>query len=169
MTRPPRTRSRKLRSILKGCVAHGAMDFACYPFLYVVYLDADYDNAAAAHDGTLSFLARVRLWLQLLWGGSSSAFDPQCVHYHMTDNRHRVRKRQRKACSRRQACLLGYHIYRRKGLKACREWLYKYSLTWRLGWCLRRHRERGAGYRPIAQKAKFGFAFMLCGAPLKPD
>lgn len=165
MTQPPR----RLRALLTYRPAHGAMDFASHPFIYAFYLTPDYGQASVPHNETLGFLARIRLWLELLLGRSLSAFEAKFVCYHAPDNRRRLRQRNRNASKRRRGCALGHHIYRRKGLKACREWLYKYSLIWRLGWSFGRKREPLSARGAIAKNTILSGAIMLCGAPLKPD
>ena len=165
MTHPPR----RLRATLKARPAHGTMDFVGHPFIYAFYLTPDYGQASVSHSEALGFLARIRVWLELLLGRNPSAFEAEFVGYHAPDNRRRLRQRSRNASKRRQGCALGHHIYRRQGLKACREWLYKYSLVWRLGWSFGRTREGISARGVIAQGGRPSFAMVLCGAPLKPD
>lgn len=165
MTHSPR----RLRATLKARPAHGAMDFAGHPFIYAFYLTPDYGQAAVFHGEALGFLARIRVWLELLLGRSPSAFEAEFVGHHAPDNRRRLRQRSRNASKRRQGCALGHHIYRRQGLKACREWLYKYSLVWRLGWSFGQKRGGLTGRRTIARSAIPRFAALLCAAPLRPD
>jgi len=71
MTRPPRT----LTSYLKGCVSYGALDYRLAPRYYAFELDPAYQASLECHGSALGFLARVKLWLSLLWGEPFSGFN----------------------------------------------------------------------------------------------
>ena len=66
------TRRQALRVLLPNTVSHAVMDYAGHPFLFEVELDTGYaasiDFAPMGANQTLSFLARVHLWIRLALG-----------------------------------------------------------------------------------------------------
>lgn len=165
MTRPAPT----LKAVLTIAVSHGAQEFCRRPFLYAFELEAGYENGAELNESALGFLARVRLWLSLLWGGRGAVFSAGCQSYNITYNRRMLRRERHKLPAARQADALAYHILCRKGLKACQQWLYNRGLIGRVRWCFRKDHWRAASRRCFANGLGEALTHILCAAPLSPD
>ena len=118
--------------------------------------------------GSSSFLARIGLWLRLIFGGFREQEMTSCIAAsprEIKPNRAQLRKR----APARQADGFGYHIMRRYGYAACLEWVYNRTLKARIVWCFKdwmwRHmpRELYAGCSDEYQMAA------ACSASLWPD
>lgn len=121
-------------------------------------------------DAPQSFLARVRLWLQLIFGGSESV-----AIRHVTcvtsppPNRHKARLRRRKLPLQRRPCALSHHFLHRYGYTRFREWIYNRTLTPRVRWCFQDWNWRWAPSESFADCAEMFQIEAICAAPLHPD
>ncbi len=86
----------------------------------------------------LSLLARIRLWLRLIWGGG--VVETESVHnvQVVAANRAEARIYQRKMPLARREDLLALVFYRRVGRARFLRYIYDGSLTGRVRWCFTR-------------------------------
>ena len=168
------TRRFSFKSLLIKTSSYRALDYGLERRVYGFRLPLDYvaeHYAAERHpkNGTLSFLARVKMWLRLLMGVVETV--PSLPAYSDAPlNRAMARRRRGKLPLSRRGDDLGYHIYRRYGLKCAQQWLYNRSLTPRVRWCfVRKFIERWAPRENLARCTASSGLSPLCAAPLSPD
>ena len=165
MTAAPRTYSSRLNEH----VSYGALEYTLHPFIYAFQLDSNYEDSIEYFGSALGFLARVKLWLKLLWERWNSEGNMPRVAHSYQPNRKNLRRNRRRNGRAAQACPLGYLILRRKGLKACRDWMYNYSRSGRVHWCFKHHRWHYQARRSFANCAGGHLTAVLCNASLRPD
>lgn len=166
------TRRFSFKSLLIKTSSYGALDYRLERRVYGFRLPEDYTDerpTTRAANGTLSFLARVKMWLRLLMGVVETV--PSLPAYSDAPlNRAMARRRRGKLPLSRRGDDLGYHIYRRYGLKRAQQWLYNRSLTPRVRWCfVRKFIERWAPRENLARCTASSGLGPLCAAPLSPD
>ena len=176
MTRPAPTPmlTMTLTSILLRSVSHGAQAFSLHPYLFEFQIDQTYEGIVEGcgeyHGSAAGVLARIRLWLRLLWGGREAVFTSAHVRYDAPSNRQFARRRRNQNLPTvRRADALAYHILRRQGLKRCQQWLYNHTLTGRVRWCFKKDNWRFASRRNFADCVIASPLSSACSAPLRPD
>jgi len=154
------TRRFSFKSLLIKTSSHGALDYGLARRVYGFRLPEGY----VAED----FLARVKMWLRLLMGVVETV--PSLPAYSDAPlNRAMARRRGAKLPPSRRGDDLGYHIYRRYGLKRLQQWLYNRSLTPRVRWCFVRANWIWAARESVAGCMAPSPLAPLCAAPLSPD
>ena len=163
------TRRFSFKSLLIKTSSYGALDYRLERRVYGFRLPEHYAAERQPKNGTLSFLARVKMWLRLLMGVQESV--PSLPAYSDAPlNRAMARRRRGKLPRVRRGDDLGYHIYRRYGLKRAQQWLNNRSLTPRVRWCfVRKFIERWAPRENLARCTASSGLDPLCAAPLSPD
>jgi len=161
MTRPAPT----LTSLLKNSVSHGAL-----------YVSVESGACFARDKGlsakpALSVLARMRIWLRLIFGRTQL---DEIYVLSVTSNtaplNRTCRRRQRRALPlARRADRLADVIYRRFGRGCYLQWIYNRILTPRFRWCFTAW---NWSWRPRSAFLCFSddiAAPPYCGAVLRPD
>ena len=163
------TRRFSFKSLLIKTSSYGALDYRLERRVYGFRLPEDYTEQRQTANGTLSFLARVKMWLRLFMGVVETV--PSLPAYSDAPlNRAMARRRRGKLPLSRRGDDLGYHIYCRYGLKRAQQWLYNHSLTPRVRWCfVRKFIERWAPRENLARCTASSGLGPLCAAPLSPD
>jgi len=118
------------------------------------------------------FLARVGVWLLLIFGGGSGR---EVATHHViyiaptSPNRHKARLRRRKLPMPRRPDLLAQHFLRRYGRLRYLEWIYNRTLAPRIAWCFRDWNWRWAPRESFVACAGDAQLTMDCAAPIWPD
>ena len=120
----------------------------------------------AAH----GFLARVRLWLQLIFGRGEAITARRVTRVTAPPpNRHKARLRRRKLPLPRRPDALAHHFLRRYGYTRFRCWIYNRTLTSRIAWCFRDWNWLWEPRGHFARCEDMPQVEAQCGAPLCPD
>ena len=134
------------------------------------YSDVDETPLSPFHR-VMPFLERMRLWLQLLLGGLRGRADamPIAESEGIAINRARLRRKKHAASRGPNAALLGYNIYRWRGMAASVQWLYNYTLLGRVVRCFRDGLWRSLPRRVFAHCGVLFTSQTYCAAILSPD
>lgn len=179
------TRRRPLRLLLQNTISHGALDFAGYPVMFRLGIDAAYKASCEAvpmgGDKPLSFLARVQMWLLLALGLESVPdntrsdfikFNVPRIHHKQVNL-----KNLRKSPAHNLEALMRFapdaagrgltlNQYRERFTRLSvigRARIYSYFMSYCMG---RKSRIR----RRLRLRRAIGFGRdVRCGAPLSPD
>jgi len=157
-----------LTSLLLRTVSHGAQEHYLHSRLLAFEIDAAYINSAVYPSSKIGFMARIWMWLQLLWGQYDLVFKSNYAICGAAPNRHYARKRRRKLPAARQATAISLMILRQKGLKKCQQWLYNRTLVGRVRWCFT-GQWRWASRQNLSSCMGLSLGVSHCGAPLCPD
>jgi len=126
------------------------------------------------------FLARVRLWFVLIFGGDADEVSDESSRESVTvervtrisaypRNRHKARLRRRNLPLARRADPLSHHFLRRYGYTRFRQWIYNRTLTPRIRWCFQAWNWRWAPRESFVGCVWFPDFTAKCSAPLHPD
>jgi len=142
------------------------------------------------------FLARVRLWFVLVFGGDAdeasdvSSYESAGESSDVSSgepsresvtvervtrisayprNRHKARLRRRNLPFARRADPLSHHFLRRYGYTRFRQWIYNRTLTPRIRWCFQAWNWRWAPRESFVGCGWFPDLAAKCSAPLHPD
>ena len=152
----------------------GALAFSLSPLMSDFQLPEAYEAAtdtnllAAEHPVPFSLLARIKLWLSLVFGFGAECYDTKPAQVCKASNR-TLARRSSKIPMARRADRLALHMLRRYGLKRCQQWLYNRTLTGRVGWCFGRFSWRGVSRRVFSRQVGLRLALTPGAAPLRPD
>jgi len=126
------------------------------------------------------FLARVRLWFVLVFGGDADEASDKSSRESVTAervtrisayprNRHKARLRRRNLPLARRADPLSHHFLHRYGEIRYRQWINNRTLTPRIAWCFRDWNWLWAPRESFAGCAWLQQLLGFCAAPLRPD
>lgn len=117
----------------------------------------------------LGLLARIRLWFKALWGSAHSTETVYTVFTDIPLNRYYKRRRNSRPSKQGRVNPLTLLMLRHRGLTACQQWLYRYSVAGRVRWCFH-HLDPIFGNRRAIAYSESDFAIAaICNAPLSPD
>lgn len=164
MTRPARRET--LTSILLCHVSAQALDYGLEMGLFSRPVPETEPPLAA-----LGLLARMRVWLRLIFGGvfkSDVTVQAECRLDDAPLNR-RCARRRRKWSDPNAYDHLGYMILRQQGLTRWQQWLYNCTLIGRVRWCFPKSLRRNMSVRRFCKGFDTAIKLISCNAPLRPD
>lgn len=128
-------------------------------------------SSPACRDNTLSILARMRVWLQLIFNALSGrrvSVEPRVLTAEPVLNRRAERRAKHKAVLGRCTYALGHILLRRYGYARFVQWLCNHTLVGRVERCFHLRCFWGV----LIRAARCNIAVKkdeLCQAPLRPD
>lgn len=117
----------------------------------------------------LGLIARIRLWLRLIWGAQDISASPLYIRPYLAPNRTKARLNRRTMPLARQGGMLEFIIYRSRGRAAYLRFIYDRQLTGRVRWCFTNWNWRWAARICFSHCGHHQHAQAFCNAPLFPD
>jgi len=157
MTRPT------LTSILLRSVSCKALDSGVSS---LEFLSPDVERSEAG----LGFLARIRLWLRLVFGGVfGSAVTVHALPSEPRLNRRGERRAKRKFALAHSTFALGHILLRDYGYSRFLQWLCDFTLLSRIERCFLSRRRFWMARKGVSACEEVAKINVICGAPLCPD
>ena len=152
--------TRTLKKIWLTTVSRAALRFS---------LAVERDALTSETQLALGLVARIRLWFQMLWGSVQRTETLSPVLTDIPPNRYYKRRRNSRPSKQSRVNPLTLLMLRHRGLIACQQWLYHYSVAGRIWWCFHHLNPIFANRRTVTF-CESGFAIAaICNAPLSPD
>ena len=162
------------RHILLNSGSHGAQEYRLFPRFYAFELEGydELQSGSVAQDGLLGFLARLRLWLRLLFpifqADQTRLYTVRALNS-LGRNRRSYRQDRHERPLAYRTYVLGHILLRRYGCARFVQWLCKFTLWSRLERCFLPRRRFWDARRCFADCAAHWHQQLRCSAPFSPD
>lgn len=156
--------------MLPSLLKYELLNSACFAAVETAFAANQADGGERLSNSHLGFIARIRIWLRMIWGQEGAA-QAELISYTAAPapNRAAVRLARRPLSLSRQGGEFSIFLWRAFGRARYLRYLYDETLTPRVRWCFTKWNWKWAGRLCFVSCGYIPHVDIGCHAPLFPD